>query len=83
MSYILFKAGSSISTPVSIANGGTGADTKAQAVINLTSPAFNNSAQSSDWGAIYIPESLAPDPSENMIAINTLLQTLQVLGVLA
>ena len=84
MSYILFKStGSSIATPVSIANGGTAADNKSDAMINLTSPAFNSSAQNSNWGTINVPESGAPDPIENQIAVNTIIQALQDLGVLA
>jgi len=48
MSYVL--TASSISTPVSIANGGTGSTTKGAAMIALTSAAFNNSAQTATWG---------------------------------
>ena len=84
MSYILFKStGSSIATPVSIANGGTNADNKAGAMINLTSAAFNSSAQNANWGAINIAESGAPDPIENQVAVNTIIASLQNLGVLA
>ena len=80
MSYILYKAGSSISTPVSIANGGTGGTSKSAAMTNLSSTNFNTSAQSSDWGNINVPESGAADPNVNQAALNALIQALVGMG---
>ena len=81
MSYILTASGSSLATPVSIANGGTAADNESQAMINLSSPAFDISSKSPDWGAIPIIPPGGPDPIENERAINELIAALQVMGV--
>ena len=84
MSYILFASGSSIATPVSIANGGTSAIDSFGAMVNLTSPAFANSSQFPQWGDpafAIVPPSAAPDPNENQRAINELLALLQDYGM--
>jgi len=81
MSYIL-TASSSISTPVSILNGGTGETTAANAMISLSSPAFQDSASSSDWGSLTVAEP-TPLVASNNAAIVALIQHLQTLEVLA
>ena len=82
MSYILTASGSSLATPVSIANGGTGAATANAAVVNLTSPAFEQSASSPDWGAIPVPAPTTPDPAELQNSIQELLKALQNLSII-
>ena len=79
MSYIITP---SITTPVSIANGGTGGTTKASAMTSLTSAAFSTSSQLATWGSATSANSPAPDSGLNMAAINDLLATLRDLGVL-
>ena len=82
MSYILTASGSSIATPVSIANGGTGAATASVAMENLTSTPFNVSAQSVDWGTGNFPP-LDPTATlgEVITGVNQLLAYLQQIGV--
>jgi len=82
MSYIMRPDSATIATPVSIGNGGTSAATPNDAMINLTSPAFANSASAPDWGSIPVNPPPAPDANENFIAINELIATLQILGVI-
>lgn len=81
MSYIL-TASSGISTPVSIANGGTGETTATAAMTTLSSAAFQSSAVSTDWGTQTVDPSLAPDAFENYNALNNLITALQTLGVI-
>jgi|SaaInlV_125m_DNA_1040241.scaffolds.fasta_scaffold31603_3 hypothetical protein len=83
MSYILFaSSGSSPALPLSVANGGTGADTEKGAVINLTSPAFSNSASSPDWGNIPVTAPVAPDPNELFNSLSELLAALQQVSII-
>ena len=82
MSYILFSSGSSLATPVSIANGGTGANNPIDAMVNLSSPAFDISSKSPDWGLLSIIPPAGSNPHENERAIIELIGTLQVLGVI-
>ena len=79
MSYILAAP---LSTPVSVANGGTGGTTPAEAITYLSSPAFNVSAQNVNWGAIMVTPPAVPDAAANYAAIIELLSTLQGLGVI-
>ena len=81
MSYILFSSGGTLATPVSIANGGTGANTASGAMVNLSSANFDLSSKSPDWGLLPIIPPAAPDPVENERAIQELITALQTLGV--
>lgn len=83
MSYIL-TASSSITTPVSILNGGTGETTAQNAMISLSSPAFENSASSVSWGVLTVAPPVGP-PSDaaNQAAIVSILEHLQTLEVFA
>ena len=83
MSYILFaSSGGGLATPVSIVNGGTGSDNASGAMVNLSSPNFDASSKSVDWGLIPITPPLVPaDPVENERAINEIITTLQTLRV--
>ena len=85
MSYILFATtGGGLATPVSIPNGGTGAATASVAIANLTSDAFNNSAQSGDWGTgNFPPLDPAATVGEVVNGFNQLLTYLQEIGVSA
>lgn len=80
MSYVL-TVSSSISTPVSIANGGTGSTTKGAAMIALTSAAFNNSAQTATWGTETVSLSEFPTEASNFAALNALIGALDDLGI--
>ena len=82
MSYILTASGSSLATPVSVANGGTGAATASEAVINLTSPAFEASASNNDWGSIPVPIPPSPDPADLELSLTELLKALQDLQII-
>ena len=82
MSYILTASGSSLATPVSVANGGTGAATASAAVINLTSPAFEQSASNPSWGQAAVPAPASPDPAELQNSIQELLTALQQLAII-
>lgn len=83
MSYILTASGSSLATPVSIANGGTGAITAPLAMDNLTSTAFSTSAQSTDWGATVVPPPSFPADLTNVAdTLDQLILALQGIGVL-
>ena len=82
MSYILTAQGSSIVTPVSILNGGTGQTVPLDAMVALSTPFFGQSSASPDWGQLPITPSAHQDPQENMRAINELIMALQVLGVI-
>ena len=82
MSYILFaSSGGGLATPVSIVNGGTGSDNPSGAMVNLSSPTFDISSKSPDWGLIPITPPAAPDPAENERAIQELITALRTLGV--
>ena len=82
MSYIL-TASSSISTPVSIANGGTAAVTKEAAMTSLTNTLFSNSSQSANWGTVTVnAPSGVPDPMANQTAIIDLITALEGMGVI-
>ena len=81
MSYILFSSGGGIATPVSIVNGGTGAYNPNDAMVNLSSPAFDISSKSPDWGLLPIIPAVGANPHENERAINELITALQMLGV--
>jgi len=83
MSYILTASGSSLATPVSIANGGTGAITAPLAMDALTSTAFSTSSQSNDWGSQTIDPPLSPPELDNLAnVVNNLIFALQGIGVL-
>jgi hypothetical protein len=81
MSYVL-TASSGISTPVSIANGGTSASSPALAMTALSTAAFSVSSQRADWGQYVVNPPAFPDPAQNEIAITNLINTLITLGVL-
>lgn len=83
MSYILAPPASPVSYPISVANGGTGSTDKETAVITLTSPAFNGSAQSPDWGILPIPPIGSTDPTEIANVCNQLIVALQQLMVIS
>lgn len=84
MSYILFSSGSSLATPVSIANGGTGSITAPLAMNALTSIAFSTSSQSGDWGGTTVnPPSLPADLDNVADVVDQLIFALQGVGVLA
>jgi hypothetical protein len=82
VSYIL-TAATVVPSPTTVANGGTGGTTASEAIINLSSPAFNTSAQSGDWGTISVSPPAAPDAASNYAAILELINTLTALGVIA
>jgi len=83
MSYILFSSGSSLATPVSIANGGTGANTASLAMNALTSIAFSTSSQSTDWGSTTVDAPTFPFEIDNVAdVVDQLIQALQGLSVL-
>jgi hypothetical protein len=83
MSYILTASGSSLATPVSIANGGTGAITAGSAMDALTSTAFSTSSQSTDWGSTVVsPPSFPPDLTNVADTLDQLILALQGIGVL-
>jgi hypothetical protein len=82
MSYFQIPATEATTYPISVANGGTGATTPSEAITNLSSPAFNNSAQSVDWGVISVAPPAAPDAAANSATIIELLNTLTALGVI-
>tara|TARA_R110001632_G_scaffold117970_1_gene230193 strand:- start:279 stop:533 length:255 start_codon:yes stop_codon:yes gene_type:complete len=84
MSYILFSSGSSLATPVSIANGGTGAITAPLAMDALTSSAFSTSSQSTDWGSTVVNPPTFPFDLDNVAdVVDQLILALQGVGVLA
>lgn len=84
MSYILTAQGSSLATPVSIVNGGTGATTPLDAMVALSTIPFGQSSASPDWGQLpVIPPAVPADPAENERAIQEIIATLQQLGVIA
>ena len=84
MSYILFSSGSSLATPVSIANGGTGAITAPLAMDALTSSAFSTSSQSTDWGSTVVNPPTFPFDIDNVAdVVDQLILALQGVGVLA
>lgn len=76
------SSGTSVTLPLVVGEGGTGAITPNDAMINLTSPAFANSASAPDWGTIPVPPPNVPDANENFTAINELITALQALGVI-
>lgn len=76
------SSGTSITLPLAVAEGGTGATTPSQGMINLSSPAFDVSASSPDWGQLPVPAPAVPDANENFVAITELLTTLRTLGVI-
>ena len=82
MSYIL-TASSSISTPVSIANGGTSAITAPLAMTALSTSNFSTSSQSVNWGntVVAAPTGL-PDVAVNQTALIGLISALQNIGVI-
>ena len=83
MSYIMRPAGSSLATPVSIVNGGTGQITPLDAMVALSSPAFGQSSANPAWGTTPVPPPAVPaDPVENARAINDLISVLVNLGVI-
>jgi hypothetical protein len=83
MSYILFSSGSSLATPVSIANGGTGATTASTAIENLSTIAFSTSSQSTDWGSTVVnPPNLPADLDNVADVVDQLIFALQGVGVL-
>ena len=83
MSYILFNTESTpVSYPISVANGGTGETDAVNAMITLSSPAFQVSAVAPDWGTQNVDGSLAPDAFENFTAINNLNAALKSIGVI-
>jgi len=84
MSYILFSSGSSLATPVSIANGGTGSTNASDAMEALTTTEFASSSQSTNWGGISITAPSEPfDADQNATAIIDLIDILTTLGVLS
>jgi hypothetical protein len=84
MSYILTASGSSLATPVSILNGGTGQTTPLDALVALSTPFFGASGGNADWGQLSITPPLVPaDPAENDRAIQEIIQVLQQLRVIA
>ena len=84
MSYILFSSGSSLATPVSIANGGTGAITALSAMEALTSVAFSRSSQSGDWGGTTVnPPSFPPDVDNVADVVDQLILALQGVEILS
>ena len=83
MSYFQRPAsGTSLTTPISVAEGGTGETDTVNAMITLSSPAFQVSAVAPDWGVTPVQPSMAPDGVANQIAINELITVLQTLGVI-
>jgi len=82
MSYVLTTAGASVTYPISVANGGTGATTAQNAMITLSSPAFESSASNNSWGTVNVPEPPIADATMNKAAIDAILQALVSLGVL-
>ena len=76
MSYILFNNGSSLTTPVSIANGGTAGTTPAEALENLASITFSQSALNPAWGTQPVPFPPSPDPADLFTSINELITAL-------
>ncbi len=76
MSYILFNNGSSLTTPVSIANGGTAGTTPAQALENLASITFSQSALNPNWGTLPVPLPPSPDPNDLFTSITELITML-------
>jgi len=82
MSYILTAGGSSLATPVSIVNGGTGGTTAKQAMENLTSPEFSVSANEPFWGQIPVSAPPSPDPADLELSLQELLAALQQLAII-
>ena len=83
MSYIL-TASSGISTPVSIANGGTSAITAPLAMTALSTATFSTSSQSADWGVLPVASPVGPPSSAaNQASITDLIAALQTIGVIA
>jgi len=83
MSYIL-TASSGISTPVTIANGGTGQITAPLAMTALSTATFSTSSQSADWGALGVASPVGiPDTAANQASIIDLIAALQTIGVIA
>lgn len=83
MSYILTAQGSSLATPVSIVNGGTGQTTPLDAMVALSTAFFGQSSANPDWGQLPITPPVVPaDPVENERAINEIIAILQQLGVI-
>jgi hypothetical protein len=83
MSYILFAtSGGGLATPVSVANGGTGADNTKDALVTLTSPAFQQSATEPSWGTIPVMSPPSPDPADLEASIQELLSALQTLMII-
>lgn len=73
----------SLVTPVTIANGGTGGISKDEAITNLSSPAFNTSAQSADWGALTVFAPVGdPDTAANQASILDIINALTTIGVI-
>ena len=82
MSYILAPPGASASYPIAVDKGGTGSENVLDAMITLTSPAFADSSQTPDWGAIPIPPIGSEDPGEIAAVCNQLITALQSLRVI-
>tara|TARA_R110000803_G_scaffold27367_2_gene64038 strand:- start:1543 stop:1797 length:255 start_codon:yes stop_codon:yes gene_type:complete len=83
MSYILFSSGSSLATPVSIANGGTGNITAPLAMNALTSTAFSTSSQNINWGSTVVDSPILPADLDNVAdVVDQLILALNDLGVL-
>jgi hypothetical protein len=82
MSYILTASGSSLATPVSVANGGTGADNTKDALITLTSPAFEVSATEPNWGAIPVMTPPSKAEADLFASLQELLAALQQLAII-
>ncbi len=83
MSYILFAtSGGGLATPVSVANGGTGADNGKDGMTNLTSVEFTASAISADWGLLPVPLPASPDPADLEASLIEVIGALQQLFVI-
>ena len=84
MSYILTAQGSSIATPVSILNGGTGQSTAQAALSALSTAAFAVSGASVDWGQVNIVSPTSPfSANDNGAVLTDLIDALVQLGVLS
>lgn len=83
MSYILTPS-SSISTPVSVADGGTGETTVSAAAVAIVNGATGQDSISTlqQFGTLLVNPPASPDPNDNNASLNELLAALAGMGVI-
>lgn len=77
------SSGTSVTLPLVVGEGGTGAVNKGSAVTNLTSAAFSTSSQNVNWGSTAVDSPILPADLDNVAdVLDQLILALNALGVL-